>query len=159
MTADTETSHMSDNRDPQRLQTIEVLNRLHAAERRSLLPRLPETAAFVSWSSAAELEMVEKMVAEEGEHLAWLSEALDEAGGALYPAGPDIHTGHLHYLDLRVIMPEVIRSLEGLVRAYQDAAKVPMTPRAAEVVNRILRRHQAHLERLRALETRAPAGA
>jgi hypothetical protein len=139
----------------QQTRTVETLNRLFAAERRSLLPRLAEAEAFFSWASAADVALLQRMIAEERDHLAWLAEALDRCCGALYPAGADVHTGHLHYLDLHAMLPQVIRGLESLVAVYLEAGKQPLIPPAAEVVNRILQNHQKHLAELRKLQARA----
>lgn len=135
--------------------TIDVLNQLFAAERRSLLPRLVGAGAFVSWASAGDMALVRKMVAEEHEHLAWLVEAMDRCCGVLYPAGPDVHTGHLHYLDLHALMPRIVESLERLIHLYQDVGNQPLAAPAGEVVNRILARHHRHLEQLRQVQDRA----
>lgn len=135
--------------------SIRILNRLFAAEQRSFLPRLAESGAFVSWASAGELHVVQQMIADEREHLAWLVEAIEVCRGAVFPTGGNIHTGHLHYLDLHALLPEIIRHLRELTALYQDAGKQPLSPPAAEVVNRISRRHQAHLEQLREFEGRA----
>ena len=141
----------------QQSRTLEVLNKLYAAERRSLLPRLAETGAFVSWASTGDMALVKKMIAQEDEHMAWLAEAAEKCGGALYPASPDVHTGHLHYLDLHAIMPLVVRSVEELVRVYKEAGEQPLTLDAADALFRILARHTQHLEQLRQLHDRAAA--
>ena len=139
----------------QQSRTLEVLNQLYAAERRSLLPRLAETGAFVSWASAGDMALVRTMVAQEQEHFAWLNEAADRCGGSLYPASLDVHTGHLHYLDVPALLPLVVRSVEDLVRAYKKAGKQPLALEAADVLFRILARHTEHLEQLRQLHSRA----
>ncbi len=139
----------------QQSRTVDVLNRLYAAECRSLLARLVETGAFVSWASAGDMALMQQMVEEEREHRAWLVEAMDRCCGVLYPAGPDMRTGHLHYLDLHALMPQVAASLEGLIRLYQEAAGQPLAKPAGEVINRILQRHQRHLEQLRGVQDRA----
>jgi len=139
----------------QQTRTLEVLNRLYAAERRSLLPRLAETGAFVSWASAGDAALVRTMVAQEQEHFAWLAEAADRCGGALYPVSLDVHTGHLHYLDVKALLPLVVRSIEDLVAAYQQAGKQSIAIEAADVLFRILARHTEHLEQLRKLHERA----
>jgi hypothetical protein len=141
----------------QQSRTLEVLNRLYAAERRSLLPRLAETGAFVTWASAGDMDLVKKMIAQEEEHFGWLAEAAERCDGALYPAGPDVHTGHLHYLDLHAMMPLVVRNIEAMVRTYKEAGEQPLTLDAADAVFRILSRHSRHLEQLRQLHDRAAA--
>jgi hypothetical protein len=138
----------------QQTRTLEVLNRLFAAERRSLLPRLAETGAFVTWASAADMILVQQMVAQEEEHLGWLAEAAEQCCGALYPASLDVHTGHLHYLDLHAMMPLVMRSIEELVRLYKQAGEQPLTLEAADAIYRILARHTQHLDQLRQLQDR-----
>jgi uncharacterized protein YciI len=141
----------------QQSRTLEVINRLYAAERRSMLPRLAETGAFVSWASTGDQAAVQKMTAQEEEHLAWLAEAAEQCGGSLHPAGPDARTGHLHYLDLNTMLPLVVRSIEELVRVYKEAGELPLTLDAADALFRILSRHTQHLEQLRQLHERATA--
>ena len=65
----------------------------------------------------------------------------------------------MHYLDVRVLMPQVIKSVETLVGVYQQAAAQSPAPPAAEVVSRILGRHQAHLGQLHGFEARSKASA
>ncbi len=140
--------------------TLEVLNSLHAAEKRSLLPRLAELNAFVEWSNAHDMDQVRRMIAESARHDAWLMEAADRCDGTLFPAPPDASTASLHYADLRCLMPRVIGSVQKLVQTYGRAVKEsgPLLPQAAEAVARIHNRHQIHLEQLRAIQARLAAG-
>jgi len=139
----------------QQSRTIDILNQLYAAECRSLLPWLAKTGVFVSWATAADVAVLRQMVEEEREHLAWLVEALDRCHGTLYPVGPDPHTGHLNYLDLQTLLPRVVHSVETLIKVYQEAGRQPLADAAIEIVNRILQRHQRHLEQLKKLQDRA----
>lgn len=136
--------------------TVDVLNRLYAAERRNLLARLMEIGVFASWALAEELEEVRGMIAESARHESWLMEAIEDAGGAVLPAGADVHSGNLHYLALPALMPRVLDRYEEIVRLYREALKEParLTPKAFEVVSRIAHRHQQYLERLGQIDAR-----
>lgn len=142
-----------------RLYTLKILNKLHAAQKRSLLPRLPELKAFVEWAQAPEVQQVRRMIENERRHDEWLVQAADACDGVLLPASPDASTASLHYVDLRCLLPRVIQSVEKLVEVYGQAVQESeaMTAGAAETVARIYHRHQAHLEQLRAMQARLPA--
>ena len=142
-----------------KLHTLDILNQLFTAERRSPLPRLAEMGVFVTWALAREIEQVRRMVREEAVHQAWLLEAAEDCGGGLAPAGPDVTTANLHYLDLQAVMPRVLDGLEKLVRLYTDAAQHNhlLTPLAAETIRRIAIRHQAHLDQFRDIYARVTA--
>ncbi len=137
--------------------SIEVLNTLYAAEKRSLLPRLPELFNFVTWVSADQFELIKRIVADQREHEAWLFDAIERCDGAVYPTGADLTTANLHYLDLSAVMPRVVASVESLARLYKDAEAVAaqLTPLAAETLRRIARRHERHLEQLHRLRNQA----
>jgi hypothetical protein len=136
--------------------TLDVLARLHAAERRSLLPRLAELNAFVEWAFAPEMDQVRRMVAEESRHESWLMDAAAACGGALFPASADVGTANLHYLDIRMLLPRVIAAVDALVQLYGQALNdsANLDPASVEVLSRIRNRHQAHLEQLRAMQQR-----
>ncbi len=135
--------------DAQR-QSLDVLNRLYAAETRSLLARVAQMSNFVPPASLAEFESVRRMSAEVREHQALLAEAIEQCGGGVLPAGVDVTTANLHYLTLSAIMPRVVADVEQLVRLYTDAAGAgsALMPQAARVINRIRRRHEANLGQL-----------
>lgn len=141
--------------DP-RQHTMDVLNELYAAERRSLLPRLAELDAFVEWACAPEMEQVRRMMAEETAHVSWLAEAADCCDAVLFPAPPDASTASLHYADLRCLLPRVIDSVERLAQIYGRAAhdSAGLVPEVAETVSRIHHQHQTHLEQLRSIQQR-----
>ncbi len=136
--------------------TVEVLNRLFAAEGGNLLPRLMEIGVFVSAALAEELEQVQQMIAETAVHQGWLIEAIEDADGAVLPAGVDPGSSNLYYLALPAVLPRVIERLEEIVRLYREALKEPkrLTPKAFEVVSRIAHRHQQYLEQFRQIEAR-----
>lgn len=141
--------------DP-RQYTMDVLNKLYTAERRSLLPRLAELDAFVEWACAPEMEQVRRMIAEEAGHIAWLAEAADCCDAVLYPASPDASTASLHYADLRCLLPRIIDSVEHLAQLYGRTVQESATllPAVAETVARIHQRHQTHLGQLRKIQQR-----
>jgi hypothetical protein len=137
--------------------SVEILNTLFAAERRSLVPRLAEMSNFVSWASADDLGVVKRMIAEESEQQQWLVEQIARCGGGVYPTAADVTTANLHYLDLQTVMPRVIASTESLVGLYDNPSQRAsrrsdaLTPEAAALIGRIAQRHQAHLQQLRTL--------
>ncbi|MBI4578204.1 MAG: hypothetical protein HY718_00785 [Planctomycetes bacterium] len=140
----------------QRDDTLDVLNKLYAAEKRSLLPRLAEMGVFAQWALAHEMEQVRRMAADQALHEAWLLEAAEACGGALRPACADVTTANLHYLDLQTLLPRVVAGVEHLVQLYDRTMREAnsLLPEAAETVARIYNRHQAHIEQLRGLCTR-----
>jgi len=139
--------------------TAELLNELYAAQSRSLLPRLAEAHVFVSGACAEDLEHVRRMIAEEGEHRAWLAEAIGQAAGSVYPVWADPATGHLHYLALPALLPRVLGNMEQLARLYSEAPArcQGLLPEAADLITRITRRHREHLEQLRQIQQRMSA--
>ncbi|HOA73170.1 MAG TPA: hypothetical protein PL151_06920 [Phycisphaerae bacterium] len=136
--------------------TLEVLNNLYVAEKRSLLPRLAELGPFVEWAHAGEMEQVRRMIAEEARHGEWLAEAADRCRGVLECVPPDASTANLHYCGLQALLPRVVASVEKLVetcaRALQESSA--LEPEAAETIARIHHQHQVHLEQLRAIQAR-----
>lgn len=136
--------------------TLDVINKLYAAEKRSLLPRLAELAAFVDWADAREMEKVRRMIADETRHQIWLAEAADRCRGVLLCAPPDAGTANLHYCELRALLPLVIGNIGKLVDAYAGALQesAGLMPDAIETIARIHSRHLTHLEQLRNLQPR-----
>jgi hypothetical protein len=130
--------------------TIETLNQLYAAEQRSLLPRLAEMGVFVEWADARQMEAVRRMINDGMRHQLWLTEAIDAAGGAVYPSSADPASAGLHYTDLRVLLPKVVENVRGLIDVYELALQSdrPLTSEAATAVTRILNSHRAHLAEL-----------
>lgn len=142
----------------QNADTVEILNRLFAEERRSLLPRLAECSPFVAWAEAAELTMLERMICEEQEHLAWLAEAIEQAGGAIQPVSPDATTSNLHYVNLSAAIPRVIAGVERVAALCAESLSKPgISGESAALISRIGQRHQHHLEQLKRIHTRARA--
>jgi hypothetical protein len=136
--------------------TLDWLDQLYAAERKSLLPRLAEMGVFVEGAAAHEMEEVRRMVAEQARHAEWLADAAERSGGGLAPACADMGTAGLHYCDLRVLLPAVIANLEQLIAKYGQAMdeRTRLTSPAAEAIARIYNRHTVHLEQLQSLRSR-----
>jgi len=127
--------------------TVDVLNRLHARHRSSLLPRLREMHNFISRASTSDVEVAARLAAEYVEHEQWLAEAIANAGGGVYPASADIRTTNLHYLELRAVMPLVERDLQELIAEFEQAqTDTRLRSDAAEVVSRITSRLRGHLD-------------
>lgn len=144
------------NSQDQQAHTLDVLNRLRTAERRSLLPRLVEMDIFVQGALGHEMDQVRRMVVEQARHEAWLIEAAETCDGALFPAAADVHTASLHFLDLNSLLPRVLSSTDAIVQLYgqalADAAN--LMPAAIEAITRIHNRHQVHLQQLREIQAR-----
>ena len=136
--------------------TVETLNELYAACRRSPLPRLAESNVFLSNASAAESELVLRMLAEQREHEARLIAEINRCGGGLYPASPDPTSGNLHFLSLHAILPQAIAGLEQLVRAHAEAQARggALTPAALGIISGFTGRLRQHLMELSELHAR-----
>ena len=137
-------------------QTVDILNDLYAAERRSLLPRLTEMNNFLSWVSAADLEVIKGMIAEELEHEAWLIEIIEACGGSVYPVSADLATANLHFLELHTLLPQILDSVRFLADLYDraSATQPSMNAEGTRVVSTISRRHHHHLQELQQLHHR-----
>jgi len=110
----------------------------------------------VEWAFALEMEQVRRMIADQACHESWLIDAADRCGGVLLPAPVDAGTANLHYLDLRVLLPRVIESVEQLVRTYDRALAESgaLSPHGSEIISRIQRNHQEHLQQLKSIHAR-----
>ncbi len=131
-----------------------ILDRLAHAEQRSLIPRLHEATVKVSWSSADQADALGGMVAEECEHVAWLTELIVEFGESPTPWTADLRTTSWHFVELDYLIPRVIEDKRNLIRFYEDTApQLSPSPEAALLVGRIIERHRSHLA---ALEKMSP---
>ena len=135
---------------------IDLLNDLLQQEERSLLPRLRESTVFVSWASAGEHVVVERMIDEANEHRGWLVAAIIRLGGEPLPGLADIRSASIHFLELDFVLPQVVESHRGLLSVYEAAAsEASLNPVTSEVVSRIIERHRKHGEQLDELASRA----
>jgi hypothetical protein len=128
---------------------IATLNALLAAEYGSLVHRLAEASAHVTWPAAGDHQIVVQMLRETQAHQAALAGAIIALRGSPRPPTYATSVGGLHYLKLSYLMPQVIAGVRGLVRLHESARLADA--QAAEVVRRNLedhRRHMAELERL-----------
>lgn len=128
--------------------TIDVLNELLAAHKRSLLLRVMETSPFVSPADAALADTLRHIIAEETEHADWLVEAVVERGGSPVSALPDPRTASIHYVDLCYLLPRIVQDERRILRASEAAAERIKDPAARELVTRIAERHRRHLDAL-----------
>lgn len=137
-------------------QVIDVLNDLLAAESANLLPRLAESSAFVSWASADDVEGVNRMAAEEREHVEWLVEQILDLRGSPGPRIGSIDAASLHYVELHRLLPRVEHGEAALLRRYEAAAGLlAAAPPAAALVARIAARHRDHLQQLRRIASQS----
>lgn len=123
--------------------SVEILNKLHAAEMQSILCRLPGLGAFVPGTGLKQHEAVQRACSMSGEHRAWLVEAIERMGGAVWPATMDPRTASLHYVSIGSLLPQVRTSVNGLAALYAEAGKRgPLTAGAAALISRIAGRYQ-----------------
>jgi rubrerythrin len=128
--------------------TINVLNELLAAHKRSLLLRVMETSPFVSSADAALADTLRHIIAEEAEHADWLVEAVVEREGSPVSAIPDPRTASVHYVDLRYLLARIVQDERRILRACEAAAERIEDPAARELITRIAERHRRHLDAL-----------
>ncbi len=128
---------------------IEILNELLELEARGFLPRLRESLPFVSWSSAHERRILDRLIDERHQHAGWLVETIHGLGGDPLPVRADIRSTNIHYLDLAHLLPEILKNAKSVLAAYESAAShVSENPATADVITRISQRHRHHLEQL-----------
>ncbi len=129
---------------------IDILNRLLEAEYGNLIQRLGEAGAFVTWRSAGDKLLVDRMLADHRRHERDLAQAILALRGS--PISPTYPTamGGVHYLKLDFLMPQVIESVENLVRLYETTGTTGHRE-ADVVINRNLADHRRHLAELRKL--------
>ncbi|MEE9295770.1 MAG: hypothetical protein V3W34_12525 [Phycisphaerae bacterium] len=135
--------------------TIDILNELLKYESESVLHRLVESNAFVSWASADERQVVGRMVEEQDRHRQWLVEAIHKLGGEPRPVWADIGSTHIHYLELSFVLPKALDDRKRLLAAYEEAAsQVTANQVAGEVISKVLEHHRRHVEQLVGLTDR-----
>lgn len=133
-------------------QLARILDQLLHAEQRSIIPRLREFNAFVSWASADEMDAIDGIIAEMGEHVTWLIDAINDLDESPTPYRPDIRNTSMHFCELAALMPMAVEDCRKLVRDCEAAMPaVASDPKAADLIARILTRHQSHLEALEKL--------
>ena len=135
--------------------SIDVLNAVYAAERSSLVPRLAESSLFFAWGDARQLAQVQRIIAEQQEHQAWLFEAIDRLDGSVYPSTPNAMSANLHYLDLTAVLPEVVADVDRRLERLTAAANTPnLAHVAVDTLSRMQSRMQQHLVALTQLRDR-----
>jgi hypothetical protein len=128
---------------------VDILNEVLALEQCSLATRLMESTVFVSRPSVDDWNTVRRMARASEEHGAWLADAILQLGGVPGPRVSDVTSADLHFQELHHVLPRLIADREALVHKLMLAAqRVSAEPRAAEPVQRILRRHQEELASL-----------
>jgi hypothetical protein len=126
---------------------IDVLNELLTVEQRRLSIRLMEAKIFVSQLAIDDLRIVQRLADQSTEHCAWLVGAITKLGGVPGIRVADVTSADLHYQELRRVLPRMVSDHKALIEKYRIAAeRVAADSEAAEVVGRILRRHQEDLE-------------
>ncbi len=122
---------------------IDVLNELLAAERSAPALRLIESIVFVSRGAADDVVVVRRMAEQSQQHAGWLTEVILQLGGSPGLRVADMTSAGLHFQELRSAMPYLLVQSEELVRKYNAAsARVSSEPQAADLVGKILARHE-----------------
>ena len=131
---------------------VSILNQLLAAEARTLVPRLAEAGAFVSWASADEQALLQRVIADEREHQAALVDCILSADGVPAPVTADLDTASLHFLDLHALVPRILADKQRLVGLYR-AAEAQLDPGtdAHQVTQRLAAAQRDHLAALQRL--------
>ena len=124
--------------------TVDGLNRLLRAEYGSMLFRLHEASPHVTWTSAGDRLLIDRMMNDERTHERELIDAILDRRGAPAPRNFPTNTGEVHYLDLTYLMPQVLASKRELVRIYESAGNTG-DPAADALRSRILDNHRRHL--------------
>ena len=137
---------------------IDILNELLAREQGQLAVRLAESTLFVSPQSVDEHLVVQRMTTDSLDHCKCLVAAITEFGGSPAHRPGHVDSADLHFQELHHVIPRLLVDHESLIQSYRRAAqRLAVEPRAAEVVGKILARHQADLDALRQLRTAPPA--
>ncbi len=136
---------------------IDALNEVLSCEQRSLAPRLFESTVFISRLSVDSWRVAESMLHSSHDHQAALTGLIGELGGVPGLRPCDVTTGDLHFQELRCVLPRLIASQEKLVASCRSVVeRLGPDPRAVELVNSILARHEGDLASLRELHDAAP---
>lgn len=131
---------------------LAVLNDLLSGEQCALAPRVIESTVFVSGTSVAALDIVQRMARTSRRNREDLASMVIELGGEPGPRRGDAATAHLHFQDLHHLLPELIRGQERLVRKYQAALPLlTASTRAAALARRIATQHENDLQKLQSL--------
>lgn len=125
-----------------------MLNELLAAEKRSLLLRLTDTAPFVSSTDAGLADTIRPMIREATERIDRLSETIVALRGTLISTVPDPRTGSVHYVDLRYLLPRIIQDERRVLRVYDAAAERITDASARELALSIGECHRRHIKEL-----------
>ena len=127
---------------------VSILNKLLHAEHSSLVNRLREAGPFVSQATAKERLVVDEMLADEVNHERGLADFIIQFRGTPDPGTVPTEVGGLHYLTLSFLLPQIIKSKESLIRAYESAGSTGLQ-RVDDFKNRCLEDHRRHLQDLR----------
>jgi|CXWL01.1.fsa_nt_gi bacterioferritin (cytochrome b1) len=128
-----------------------VLNQLLDAEQQSLVLRIAESMPYVSLAEVAAGNLVRAMAQTSRTHREQLTEMILDFGGQPVPRRADLLSGNLHYLDLFAMLPLLLEAQESLVAQYkQRSPRLASDRKAAELAGKILARHEADLQKLRA---------
>jgi len=138
--------------------TVDILNTLLIAEQASAVERMLESTVFVSWASADEYPIVQRISRESKEHCAWLVELIESYHGYVRPRVGDVRSADMHFQELDYLLPRVVDHERATLKEYEAAAaKLSSEPAAMTVLNRIIARRRTQLEMLTAFLHRRAA--
>lgn len=124
--------------------SIDILNRLLAAEYESLVPRLAQADPFVSMPAAGDRAMLVRMAADSRAHERGLIELIIRLRGAPVPRRFAMQSGGVHYVGLSHLIPALIEDLRRLVAAYESVGTSGVAE-ADALIGRFLDEHRRHL--------------
>ncbi len=136
---------------------IDMLNELVALELTSAPIRLLESTVFVSRLSVSDEQTITQMADQSHENAAWLTQLVLELGGVPGLRMGDVHSGDLHFLDLRFTIPHLVEHEASLIHKYKVAISRATSDstsdsKASELLSRIVTRHQNHLDHFKAID-------
>ncbi|MCG3136845.1 MAG: hypothetical protein HJJLKODD_00681 [Phycisphaerae bacterium] len=135
-----------------------ILNKLIHAEQAGMAQCLREAGCFVSWAGAAEYDLLQRMIQVSDEHIAWLTQRMDELGETPTPGHYNTRTASLHYVELQVAWSYLLVSQEQIISAYQQAMSLLTEDHACrDLLHRILQRHQQFLGEMQKFTPHHPA--
>ncbi len=125
-------------------QAVDVLNRLLQAEYHSLVPRLAEVRPFVDWDDAELRALVERLTADAETHIRDIAEAIIQLRGAPVTPRRCIMSTGMHYIQLEIIIPDVIADIRKMIDTYKAVGQTGNADADTLIAN-ILADHKQHL--------------
>ncbi|MEK6675320.1 MAG: hypothetical protein AABZ47_06650 [Planctomycetota bacterium] len=126
--------------------SFDILNELLLEEQKSSVPRIVESAVFISTAGVGEFVLLKKLADSSKQNVRLLTEQIIEIGESPWPRNHDVASADLHFQNLHSVLPRLRADLNRLIRLYQFAStKLSGSPAASKLISRILDRHRTDL--------------